>query len=34
MLGHHILLSVDQVTGINTPVTKEHIKGLPYTPYL
>lgn len=34
MLGYHILLSIDQVTGINTSVTKQHIKGLPYTPYL
>lgn len=34
MLGHQILLSVDQVTGINTLVTKQHIKGLQYTTYL
>lgn len=34
MLGHQILLSVDQVTGINTLVTKQHIKGLQHTTYL
>lgn len=34
MLGYHILWSVDPVTGINTSVTKQHIKGLPYSPYL
>lgn len=27
MLGHQILPSVDQVTGINTLVTKQHMKG-------
>lgn len=34
MMGYHGLLSVDQVTGINTLVTKQHIKGLQYTTYL
>lgn len=34
MLGYHILLSVDQVTGINISVIKQHIEGLPYTPHL
>lgn len=34
MLGYLILLSVDQVTEINTSVTEQNIKDLPYTPYL
>lgn len=34
MLGYHILLPVDQITGINISVTEQQIKGLPYTSYL
>lgn len=31
ILGYCIVLSVDQVTGINTLVTKQHVRGLQYT---
>lgn len=34
MVGYPILLSVDQVSGINTLVTKQHIKGVQYATYL
>lgn len=34
MVGYHILLSVDQVSGINTLVTKQHVQGLQYATYL
>lgn len=34
IVGYCIVLSVDQVTGINTMVTKQHVRGLQYTIYL
>lgn len=33
-VGYRIVLSVDQVTGISTLVTKQHVRGLQYATYL